>query len=56
MPKYGVQLCGSPIEQKRNPQSPVDAQFSGCFAVALALTEQRADMTTFTGALDRDYR
>ena len=52
-PKYGVQLCGSPIEQKRNPQSPVDAQFSGCFAVALALTEQKADMTTFTGALDR---
>ena len=53
MPKYGVQLCGSPIEQKRNPQSPVDAQFSGCFAAALALTEQRADMTTFTGALDK---
>ena len=29
MPTYGVQLCGSPIDQKRNPTSAVDAQFSG---------------------------
>jgi 2-methylcitrate dehydratase PrpD len=52
MPTYGVQLCGSPIEAKRNPKSPVDAQFSGPFAAALALTEKRAGMDVFTG-LDR---
>tara|TARA_Y100000590_G_scaffold364139_1_gene422334 strand:- start:87741 stop:89117 length:1377 start_codon:yes stop_codon:yes gene_type:complete len=52
MPTYGVQLCGSPIELKRNPKSPVDAQFSGCFAAALALTEKRADMKTFTSVLE----
>src|SRR5690606_32760733 len=32
MPTYGVALCGSPIEAKRNPKSAVDAQFSGPFA------------------------
>jgi 2-methylcitrate dehydratase PrpD len=53
MPTYGVQLCGSPIELKRNPKSPVDAQFSGCFAAALALTEKRADMQTFTAVLEK---
>lgn len=53
MPTYGVQLCGSPIEAKRNPTSPVDAQFSGPFAAALALTEHRAGMDVFTGVLDR---
>jgi 2-methylcitrate dehydratase PrpD len=53
MPTYGVQLCGSPIEAKRNPKSPVDAQFSGPFAAALALTEKRAGMDVFTGVLDR---
>jgi 2-methylcitrate dehydratase PrpD len=53
MPTYGVQLCGSPIEQKRNPSSPVDAQFSGPYAAALALTERRAGMDVFTGVLER---
>ncbi len=53
MPTYGVQLCGSPIEAKRTPTSPVDAQFSGPYAAALALTEKRAGMDVFTGVLDR---
>ncbi|MDG2187979.1 MAG: MmgE/PrpD family protein [Hyphomicrobiales bacterium] len=52
MPTYGVQLCGSPIELKRNPKSAVDAQFSGCFAAALALTQEKADMKTFTNVLN----
>jgi 2-methylcitrate dehydratase PrpD len=52
MPTYGVQLCGSPIELKRNPKSPVDAQFSGCFPAALALTQEKADMQTFTNILN----
>ena len=53
MPTYGLQLCGSPIEAKRNPTSPVDAQFSGPFAAALALTEKRAGIDLFTSILDR---
>ncbi len=53
MPKYGVQLCGTPIEQKRNPKSAVDAQFSVPYAAALALTEKRAGMDIFTSVLDR---
>lgn len=53
MPTYGVQLCGSPIEAKQNPTSAVDAQFSGPYAAALALTEKRAGMDVFTGVLDR---
>jgi 2-methylcitrate dehydratase PrpD len=53
MPTYGVQLCGTPIEAKRNPTSPVDAQFSGPYAAALALTEKRAGMDIFTGVLER---
>lgn len=52
MPTYGVQLCGSPIEAKRTPTSPVDAQFSGPYAAALALTEKRAGMDVFTGVLN----
>jgi 2-methylcitrate dehydratase PrpD len=52
MPTYGVQLCGSPIAAKRNPTSAVDAQFSGPFAAALALTEQRAGMDVFTRVLE----
>ena len=52
MPTYGLQLCGSPIEAKRNPTSPVDAQFSGPFAAALALTEKRAGIDLFTSILD----
>jgi len=52
MPTYGVQLCGSPIEAKRNPTSAVDAQFSGPYAAALALTERRAGMDTFTRMLE----
>ena len=52
MPTYGVQLCGSPIEQKRNPKSAVDAQFSGPYAAALALTEKRAGMDVFTEVLE----
>jgi 2-methylcitrate dehydratase PrpD len=53
MPTYGVQLCGSPIEAKRRINSPVDAQFSGPFAAALALTEKKAGMGDFTGVLER---
>jgi len=53
MPTYGVQLCGSPIEAKRQPKSSVDAQFSGPFAAALALTEKQADMGTFSKVLDQ---
>jgi 2-methylcitrate dehydratase PrpD len=53
MPTYGVHLCGSPIEAKRNPTSPVDAQFSGPFAAALALTERRAGMDIFAEVLER---
>lgn len=53
MPTYGVDLCGSPIEAKRNPKSAVDAQFSGPFAAALALTEKRAGMDVFTGVLEK---
>ena len=47
------QLCGSPIEAKRNPKSAVDAQFSGPFGAALALTEKRAGMDIFAGVLER---
>jgi 2-methylcitrate dehydratase PrpD len=53
MPTYGVQLCGSPIEAKRNPTSAVDAQFSGPFAAALALTEKRAGLDVFTDVLEK---
>jgi 2-methylcitrate dehydratase PrpD len=53
MPTYGVDLCGSPIEAKRKPKSAVDAQFSGPFAAALALTEKRAGMDVFAGVLER---
>jgi len=53
MPTYGVQLCGSPIEAKRNPTSSVDAQFSGPFAAALAITERKAGMNDFAGVLGR---
>ncbi len=60
MPTYGVQLCGSPIDQKRNPTSAVDAQFSGPYAAALALTEKRAGMDVFTdvleGGMDDEFR
>lgn len=52
MPTYGVQLCGSPIEAKRQPTSPVDAQFSGPFAAALALTERKAGMDVFVDVLE----
>jgi 2-methylcitrate dehydratase PrpD len=52
MPTYGVQLCGSPIEDKRNITSPVDAQFSGPFAAALALTEKKAGIGDFNRVLD----
>ncbi len=52
MPTYGVQLCGSPIEAKRQPTSAVDAQFSGPYAAALALTEKRAGMDVFTSVLE----
>ncbi|MDH3499957.1 MAG: MmgE/PrpD family protein [Acidimicrobiia bacterium] len=52
MPTYGVQLCGSPIEAKRAPTSAVDAQFSGPFAAALALTERKAGMDVFVDVLD----
>ncbi len=52
MPTYGVQLCGSPIEAKRGITSPVDAQFSGPFAAALALTERKAGMGDFNGVLE----
>ncbi len=55
MPTYGVQLCGSPIEAKRNPTSAVDAQFSGPFAAALALTEKRAGMDVFSDVLERGF-
>lgn len=51
MPTYGVQLVGSPIEDKRNPTSAVDAQFSAPFAAALALTERRARLEDFTRVL-----
>ena len=51
MPTYGVRLCGTPIEAKRHPRSAVDAQFSAPFAAALALTERRADLGTFTDVL-----
>jgi 2-methylcitrate dehydratase PrpD len=53
MPTYGVQLCGSPIEAKRKINSPVDAQFSGPFAAALALTEKKAGMGDFVAVLER---
>ncbi len=55
MPTYGVQLCGSPIEAKRDPTSAVDAQFSGPFAAALALTERKAGMGDFRAVVDRGF-
>jgi len=51
MPTYGVDLVGSPIEEKRRPVSAVDAQFSAPFAAALALTEGRASLEVFTRVL-----
>lgn len=51
MPTYGVRLVGSPLADKQNPRSAVDAQFSAPFAAALALTERRADLGTFTRVL-----
>jgi 2-methylcitrate dehydratase PrpD len=55
MPTYGLQLVGSPIEAKRNPTSPVDAQFSAPFAAALALTEKRAGLDVFTRVLEEGF-
>jgi 2-methylcitrate dehydratase PrpD len=55
MPTYGLQLVGSPIEAKRHPTSPVDAQFSAPFAAALALTERRAGLDVFTKVIDEGY-
>lgn len=55
MPGYGVQLVGTPIEDKRHPTSAVDAQFSAPFAAALALTERRAGLDTFTDLLERGF-
>jgi 2-methylcitrate dehydratase PrpD len=55
VPTYGLQLVGSPIEAKRNPSSAVDAQFSAPFAAALALTERRAGLDTFTRVLEDGF-
>ena len=55
MPSYGLQLCGSPIEAKRDPRSAVDAQFSAPFAAALALTKRSATMGDFRGTLDDGF-
>lgn len=52
MPGYGVRLVGSPLEDKQNPRSAVDAQFSAPFAAALALVQRRADLATFTRVLE----
>lgn len=54
MPEYGVRLVGSPLADKQNPRSAVDAQFSAPFAAALALTERRADLGTFTRVLEEE--
>ena len=55
MPTYGLQLVGSPIEAKRHPESPVDAQFSAPFAAALALTEGRAGLDVFTRVIQEGF-
>ncbi|MPZ88348.1 MAG: MmgE/PrpD family protein [Nitriliruptorales bacterium] len=52
LPTYGVNLVGSPIEQKRNPTSAVEAQFSAPFAAALALTHRAAGMDLFRSVVD----
>ncbi|MFP3915818.1 MAG: MmgE/PrpD family protein, partial [Actinomycetota bacterium] len=52
MPTYGVRLVGTPLADKQNPRSAVDAQFSAPFAAALAITHQRADLGTFSRVID----
>jgi 2-methylcitrate dehydratase PrpD len=52
IPKYGVQLVGSPIEAKRKPTSAMGAQFSAPFAAALALTQRSAGIAIFRNAVE----
>jgi len=44
----GLSLVAEPIEQKRNPQNVVDAQFSTPFGAAVALVNGAADLNQFT--------
>jgi 2-methylcitrate dehydratase PrpD len=46
--KAGALLVADPIEQKRSPQSIVDAQFSAPFAAAIALVRGAADVNQYT--------
>jgi 2-methylcitrate dehydratase PrpD len=46
--KAGALLVADPIEQKRTPQTIVDAQFSAPFAAAVALIRGAADVNQYT--------
>ena len=48
--RAGALLVADPIEQKRTPQSVVDAQFSAPFAAAVALVRGAADVDQYTRA------
>lgn len=46
--KAGALLVADPIEQKRTPQTIVDAQFSAPFAAAVTLTQGAADVNQYS--------
>ncbi len=53
LPRAGVRLTGDPIDAKRRPDNFVDAQFSGPFVAALALSAGAAGGDAFLGAVGR---
>jgi len=53
LPRAGVRLTGDPIDAKRRPDSFVDAQFSGPFVAALALSAGAAGGDAFLRAVGR---
>ena len=50
LPKSGVTLTGSPIEDKRRPENFVNCQFSMPFAASLAISEGDAGLGAFLDA------
>jgi 2-methylcitrate dehydratase PrpD len=52
LPKSGVTLTGSPIEEKRRPENFVNCQFSMPFSAALAISKGEAGLSAFLEAQD----
>jgi 2-methylcitrate dehydratase PrpD len=50
LPKSGVTLTGSPIEEKRRPENFVNCQFSMPFAASLAIMAGEAGLSAFLDA------